>query len=116
MSKKKDTTSEPPSLFDNLDLFTTAQDALRTADEPHDTKEDESDAAAAVPPVPSKPARETTAAKKNAFDPPPPAHVTTGLTGRGPLRDLFDFNFRQYSAYVICSRAIPAVEDGLKPV
>ena len=32
------------------------------------------------------------------------------------MRDLFDFNFRQYSAYVICSRAIPAVEDGLKPV
>ena len=39
-----------------------------------------------------------------------------GLTGTGPMRDLYDFNFRQYSAYVICSRAIPAVEDGLKPV
>ena len=38
------------------------------------------------------------------------------LTGTGPMRDLYDFNFRQYSAYVICSRAIPAVEDGLKPV
>ena len=32
------------------------------------------------------------------------------------MRDLYDFNFRQYSAYVICARAIPAVEDGLKPV
>ena len=32
------------------------------------------------------------------------------------MRDLYDFNFRQYSAYVICSRAIPAIEDGLKPV
>ena len=39
-----------------------------------------------------------------------------GLKGHGPMRDLYDFNFRQYSAYVICSRAIPAVEDGLKPV
>ena len=39
-----------------------------------------------------------------------------GLTGVGPMRDLYDFNFRQYSAYVICSRAIPAIEDGLKPV
>ena len=39
-----------------------------------------------------------------------------GLTGSGPLRELYDFNFRQYSAYVICSRAIPAIEDGLKPV
>ena len=38
------------------------------------------------------------------------------LTGQGPMRELFDYNFRQYSAYVICSRAIPAVEDGLKPV
>jgi len=40
----------------------------------------------------------------------------TGLTGVGPMRELYDFNFRQYSAYVICSRAIPAIEDGLKPV
>jgi topoisomerase-4 subunit A len=39
-----------------------------------------------------------------------------GLTGHGPMRDLYDFNFRQYSAYVICSRAIPSLEDGLKPV
>ncbi len=44
------------------------------------------------------------------------AHDTKGLTGSGPMRDLYDFNFRQYSAYVICSRAIPALEDGLKPV
>ena len=39
-----------------------------------------------------------------------------GLTGAGPMRDLYDYNFRQYSAYVVCSRAIPAIEDGLKPV
>ena len=38
------------------------------------------------------------------------------LTGSGPMRELYDYNFRQYSAYVICDRAIPAVEDGLKPV
>ena len=47
---------------------------------------------------------------------PPPAGPKPGLTGSGPMRELFDFNFRQYSAYVICSRAIPAIEDGLKPV
>ncbi len=41
---------------------------------------------------------------------------TKGLTGVGPMRELYDYNFRQYSAYVICDRAIPAVEDGLKPV
>ncbi len=34
----------------------------------------------------------------------------------GPLRKLVDFNFLQYASYVICDRAIPNVEDGLKPV
>jgi topoisomerase-4 subunit A len=34
----------------------------------------------------------------------------------GPLRRLVDFNFLQYASYVICDRAIPNVEDGLKPV
>ena len=34
----------------------------------------------------------------------------------GPLRKLIDFNFLQYASYVICDRAIPNVEDGLKPV
>ena len=125
MSKKKDTENEPPSLFDNLDFFATAKDASGTTEEPQDTKEGKKDADDPVPPAPSSeplrtaspaPARTTDAVKKNASEPPPPAHTTEGLTGHGPLRDLFDFNFRQYSAYVICSRAIPAVEDGLKPV
>lgn len=34
----------------------------------------------------------------------------------GPLKRLVDFNFLQYASYVICDRAIPNVEDGLKPV
>ncbi len=34
----------------------------------------------------------------------------------GPLKHLVDFNFLQYASYVICDRAIPALEDGLKPV
>lgn len=34
----------------------------------------------------------------------------------GPLRDLMDYNFIQYASYVICDRAIPNLEDGLKPV
>ena len=79
--KKSD---QPPSLFDNLDLF--------SAESPKEKKEAKESVA---PVVASSPA---------------------GLTGEGPMRDLFDFNFRQYSAYVICSRAIPAIEDGLKPV
>jgi topoisomerase-4 subunit A len=77
--KDKDTNSQPPSLFDNLDMFAPA------------SGEAKNDAVAvAAPPK--------------------------GLTGSGPMRELYDYNFRQYSAYVICSRAIPAIEDGLKPV
>ena len=84
--------SEPPSLFDNLDLFAQAEEAPGT-----------------VPEVKAEPAAEEVrqAASETSLK---------GLTGRGPMRDLYDFNFRQYSAYVICSRAIPAIEDGLKPV
>ena len=80
MAKKDNGAAEPPSLFDNLDMFA---------------------------------AGESEAAKGARKVETPPAQ---SLTGSGPMRDLYDFNFRQYSAYVICSRAIPAVEDGLKPV
>lgn len=72
LSKK----SEPPSLFDNPDLFTVDK-AL------------------------------------------PETHLPNthgGLTGAGPLTEVLDSNFMQYARYVIGSRAIPAVEDGLKPV
>lgn len=93
MSKDKDKSkkeSVPPSLFDNLDLFADVASGGAQAE----VKKGDAPAASAAPAV--KPA--------------------AGLTGFGPMRELFDFNFRQYSAYVICSRAIPAVEDGLKPV
>ncbi|WP_372796187.1 DNA topoisomerase IV subunit A [Pontiella sp.] len=46
--------------------------------------------------------------KKKGFDPLHDEH--------GPLKSLVDFNFLQYASYVICDRAIPALEDGLKPV
>ncbi|MGN0832016.1 MAG: DNA topoisomerase IV subunit A [Kiritimatiellia bacterium] len=82
--------SEPPSLFDNLEMFAPPQE--RSA-------EDGRQAAAAAD-----------------SRPPAAASPTAGLTGSGPMQALYDFNFRQYSAYVICSRAIPALEDGLKPV
>lgn len=36
--------------------------------------------------------------------------------GHGPLQNLMDSNFLQYASYVICDRAIPNLEDGLKPV
>ena len=91
---KKDKDNLPPSLFDNLDLFSAPQ-----PQEP-ETKEAEP--------------KKAKGAAKGA--PPPPPAPKPGLTGTGPMQQLYDFNFRQYSAYVICSRAIPAVEDGLKPV
>ncbi|MEN8254497.1 MAG: DNA topoisomerase IV subunit A, partial [Verrucomicrobiota bacterium] len=46
--------------------------------------------------------------EKKGFDPLHEEH--------GPLKRLVDFNFLQYASYVICDRAIPALEDGLKPV
>ena len=81
MSKKTPNENQPPSLFDNLEMFAPAA-----------TKKSETDKKPSMP-VPGN-----------------------GLTGLGPMQALYDYNFRQYSAYVICSRAIPAVEDGLKPV
>ena len=89
MGKKE---SEPPSLFDTLDLFA-EKPAAETA----------------------KP-KKTSGGKKSEPAAPAATKPPTGLTGTGPMQELYDFNFRQYSAYVICSRAIPAVEDGLKPV
>ena len=47
-------------------------------------------------------------------EPPPPPPFQPGKGG--PLAHVMDDNFLQYSSYVICSRAIPTVEDGLKPV
>ena len=90
MKKGKDNNQEnlPPSLFDNLDIFAPA-----TAEPPKSEGK--------------KPKGEKAVA---------PSRPKPGLTGLGPMQQLYDFNFRQYSAYVICSRAIPAVEDGLKPV
>jgi len=37
-------------------------------------------------------------------------------TGDGPLKHLMDANFLQYASYVIRDRAIPHLDDGLKPV
>ncbi len=47
-----------------------------------------------------------------------PAHAGGDGSGHGPgpLRAMMDSNFLEYASYVICDRAIPAMEDGLKPV
>lgn len=41
---------------------------------------------------------------------------TRDSLGHSVFQRLMDSNFLQYASYVICDRAIPAVEDGLKPV
>jgi topoisomerase IV subunit A len=48
----------------------------------------------------------------------PPEDGNTGLqaTGNGPFKRLMDDNFLKYAAYVIRDRAIPDLDDGLKPV
>ena len=95
--KKSENPSEPPSLFDNLDLFAAAggEGGGHAGRVTLPAGADLRDAQTALPAAPE---------------------MKPGLTGTGPMRELYDFNFRQYSAYVICSRAIPSLEDGLKPV
>jgi len=55
-----------------------------------------------------------------AGPPPPPGAAAPAERSRalvdGPLRRLVDGNFIQYASYVIRDRAIPELDDGLKPV
>ncbi len=123
MAKKS---KEPPSLFDNLDLFAAAQTPGGDAgaegrDGADGAAEDEAAGAAPENGEGTEDAAGREGAEDAAEDGPggkaaEGAASEGGLTGRGPLRDLMDSNFLQFAGYVICSRAIPAVEDGLKPV
>ena len=114
MSKKNDNKNEPPSLFDNLDLFGgTPEPAAETVPAEAEVKKAAKGEKRTAKEAPAEPADEGTPAAGSLVPPAPPSGT---LTGHGPLRELYDFNFREYSAYVICNRAIPSVEDGLKPV
>ena len=89
--------NEPPSLFD---LFTMPGDESPESLEPPELP--------APPESPESPA-----------PPEPPKHTdrtSSGTGGSGPLHELIDDNFLQFASYTICNRAIPTVEDGLKPV
>jgi topoisomerase IV subunit A len=91
MAKKSQKTpepnNEPPSLFDSVDMFNTVQSVAAPAT--GDAEESEAEA-------------------------PTPPKTLHG--GSGPLRELMNDNFLQFASYTICNRAIPTVEDGLKPV
>jgi len=120
MPKKKDTTPTPPSLFDDLDLFaavTQTKQPMETQETAAKTEVPQEQNAPETPDAPDGlEDREKTKLPKAPNPVAPPPDPPSDMTGVGPMRDLYDFNFRQYSAYVICSRAIPALEDGLKPV
>lgn len=103
MPKNTNNDNQPPSLFDNLDLFSKPTSGKESA--PPERETASGGAAKTVASVAGDKASHV-----------PPSTEEKGLTGTGPMKELYDFNFRHYSAYVICSRAIPAVEDGLKPV
>ncbi len=103
MPKNTNNDNQPPSLFDNLDLFSKPTSGKESA--PPERETASGGAAKTVASVAGDKASHM-----------PPSTEEKGLTGTGPMKELYDFNFRHYSAYVICSRAIPAVEDGLKPV
>ena len=87
--QKIDNAVEPPSLFDNMEML----------------------AAPAVAPEVA-PAEDGEGGGTEAQ----PLHIHSGHGGVGPLRELVNDNFLQFASYTICNRAIPTVEDGLKPV
>ncbi|NCA82798.1 MAG: DNA topoisomerase IV subunit A [Opitutae bacterium] len=63
-----------------------------------------------------RPAKGAAKASAKVTAPPPAAPVDEKDLGDGPLHRLMDSNFLQYASYVIRDRAIPEIEDGLKPV
>ena len=57
-----------------------------------------------------------TAAAAGSADDLPSAPGAFSPRSGGPLAEVMDSNFLQFASYAICDRAIPTVEDGLKPV
>lgn len=80
--------NEPPSLFDNMELFSAAAPEKEEAKIESGIEDDVESA----------------------------GHAKSMHGGVGPLRELMNENFLQFASYSICNRAIPTVEDGLKPV
>lgn len=63
-----------------------------------------------------RPAKGAKPAGKAPPPPPPAPPIDEKDLGDGPLHRLMDGNFLQYASYVIRDRAIPELDDGLKPV
>jgi topoisomerase IV subunit A len=80
--KNESSITEPPSLFDDLNLIGAAADT------------------------------DSHTGESQSVD----RHDGSRHDGTGLLHELIDDNFLQFASYTICNRAIPTVEDGLKPV
>ncbi len=77
------------------------------------TKQLEFDFEAASAPSPPRP---TELDEALPAEEEPGGSGSTPPDGQDPLRSLMEKNFLEYASYVICERAIPNLEDGLKPV
>ncbi len=125
MPKNKDVTPPPRRVTQDLFSFASERaEALKaraeepaatppppeTPDDPESATSKDSPSAAGAPPA----AEASSDAPPPSPPPPPPAPFRP--SAGGPLARIMDDNFLQYSSYVIYSRAIPTVEDGLKPV
>ncbi len=121
--------TEPPSLFDNLDAFLAAPAASAPAAPPTPQAPAPAPQGAASAasgngagerhtPAASAPAAPATAAAPAVGATKPPLREKEAFVhgGKGPMRELMNDNFLQFASYTICNRAIPTVEDGLKPV
>ena len=70
-----------------------------------------------APPPDSAGAATEPPSRQDPPDPPsPPVEAPSSPRDGGPLARVMDDNFLQFASYAICDRAIPTVEDGLKPV
>ena len=71
---------------------------------------------AGTPHAPAPPATASAVPVPPGASPPAEMLPAGALPSDGPLKRMIDGNFLQYASYVIRDRAIPEIDDGLKPV
>ncbi len=129
MSRKKDVTPPPRRMTQELFIMDDNGDTIPTS-EPVQSPQIEHEDASQEPEATNAPSRGGSAGKppddEDAFedlapdgnpdDDVLPAPVAFAPAAGGPMARVMDGNFLQFASYTICNRAIPTVEDGLKPV
>ena len=136
MSKKKKEVTPPPrrmtqELFimdDNGETIPTVEHEQTPPAEPSapDAKAPSKDPISNGGSTGKPPAGKTPSGSDDDFDIPDPdinpdeeiipLPVVFAPASSGPLARIMDANFLEFASYTICNRAIPTVEDGLKPV